>query len=352
MRHKPPEHEADPFSADEHARSHEPQCVTLVDVSTHDIPHRVEAPPPQPLPHDAPPASRCATQRGVGSRQITPQAPQFSTRSRLASHPSLALAVQWALPGWQAPPTVQDPATQRAASGTTPVSRVQSCPHRPQFRGSVWRSTHPVSQPAASLHPASAVASTPTSLGISPSSAPRSAVTRSPPPISTVVTSTASMAAPPSGSIPSLEAPSIGCTTASPTSLFPASIVGQTHTPNVPPTPQVWVPRCPATQGHATTSPGTHWLTGRGPEHEPSSRTRVQAVIAKSCRVKRCIADSITVRSGFVLLRTVPIRRYRRGRSHARSNTRCPLRRPPRLLCSRAPVRRRLFRRQGSRNRS
>jgi hypothetical protein len=65
-----------------------------------------------------------------------PQAPQRAGEVTSVSQPSPAAAVQCARDGRHALVTSHAPATQRTASATTPVSAVQSLPHRPQLCGS------------------------------------------------------------------------------------------------------------------------------------------------------------------------------------------------------------------------
>ena len=137
---------------------HPPQCDAFVATSTHCIAHRVGVAPPQPLTQaDGAPAE----QRGVGSVHVVVQPPQCAGIVRSTSHPSLAVLLQSANPETQAEAITQLPAAQVAVPPTWGRA-VQSFPHAPQLRGSVWMSTQapPQSMPVHTSAGVSAGAST------------------------------------------------------------------------------------------------------------------------------------------------------------------------------------------------
>jgi len=122
-----------------------PQFVGDDFTSTHFVPHRSGAGAAQLDEQTG--VLLLVEHSAVGAAQVLPHWPQFCGWVRSASHPSSALAEQWANPDRQAlGGTTQLPAWHVTAvdPARTLGSAVQSCPHVPQFRGSDFTSAQTV----------------------------------------------------------------------------------------------------------------------------------------------------------------------------------------------------------------
>lgn len=126
-----------------HARPHAPQLVTLVAVSAS---HPFEGSPSQfvkPAVHA--PSTHTPVEHvalAFANAHAWPHAPQLARSDRtIASHPLATSPSQSAVPGMHV--SAQAPAVQVAVP---PAPAGHTCPHEPQFAGSVWVATQRVPQ--------------------------------------------------------------------------------------------------------------------------------------------------------------------------------------------------------------
>ena len=116
-----------------------PQFWTSVWRFAHRVPQLSGVVPAQLLPHWKRPLM--FAQSAVVPEQLTVHDPQVSGRVRLASHPSLGVALQSPNPALHEA-TAQVPASHLAWA----LGRLQTCPQVPQFWTSVCRFAHRVPQ--------------------------------------------------------------------------------------------------------------------------------------------------------------------------------------------------------------